>query len=183
MEKGKKIFLEHLYTLHAETLYKIAYMKLNFDEERAKEIVQETFFEACLKVDKLYEVENPLKWLIQVEIYMIKRENFRLWTGKTKDGIYKFSREVNIDTILEEDLPIENVDFCKNFWFEDLKKILSTREMIFIEKRYLKDKAYKQIAADLNITETACTSFGSRVHKKIKKFLKKRDKTSRNFDI
>ena len=35
----------------------------------------------------------------------------------------------------------------------------------------------------LNFTESACTSFGNRVHQKIKKNFQKRDKMSKNLDI
>ena len=55
-----------------------------------------------------------------------------------------------------------------------------------LKNEYTKDEYLmrtKEVADILQINESACTSFGNRIHKKIKKILKKRDKTSKNFDI
>lgn len=103
--------------------------------------------------------------------------------GKTEDGECKFYKEIDIDTVSEEKLPMEEAKLYEESLFEELEEILSKREIKFLKERYLNDKTYKEVAKTLQIKESACTSFGNRVHKKIKKFLKKRDKTSENLDL
>ena len=183
MDSGKNLFLEQLYKLYAEDIFNVAYMKLNYDEEKAREAVQETFSIACMKIDDIYQADYPQAWLFKVVDNVVKREKFRLCTGKTKDGEYKFVKEISIDKLLIEEMVIEKVEFYEDSVFDRLEKILTKREMQFIEERYLKGKKYKEVADILQINESACTSFGNRIHKKIKKILKKRDKTSKNFDI
>ena len=101
----------------------------------------------------------------------------------TEKGEYKFATEISMDKLSMEEMLVERMEFYEDSVFDNLEKILTKREMQFIEERYLKGKKYKDIANVLQINESACTSFGNRIHKKIKKLLKKRDKTSQNFDI
>ena len=154
MESEKKLFLENLYKLYSEDIYNIAYSKLNHDKEKAKEVVQETFALACMKVDTIYQAEKPIQWL-----------------SIRKDGKYSFFTEINIDMLPAEEMPIEEVEFYEGSIFDDLREILSEREMKFVEERYIKDKKYKEVADSLQITESACTSLGNRIHKKIIKYL------------
>ena len=160
MESEKKLFLENLYKLYSEDIYNIAYSKLNHDKEKAKEVVQETFALACMKVDTIYQAEKPIQWLLCVQSHIVKREKFRL--SIRKDGKYSF---------FKEQMPIEEVEFYEGSIFDDLREILSEREMKFVEERYIKDKKYKEVADSLQITESACTSLGNRIHKKIIKYL------------
>lgn len=183
MDSGKNLFLAHLYESYSNIMHKIAFSKLNCDKEKAEEIVQEAFAIACMKVDVIYQSDCALAWLLRVQDYLIKREHFRLCQGKTEEGEYVFLKEVSIDALSIEQIPIEQVEFYEESIFEELESILTKRELKFIEERYLNNKKYKEIAASLHITETACTSFGSRIHKKIKKNLEKRDKTPKNLDI
>ncbi|MEY8321335.1 sigma-70 family RNA polymerase sigma factor [Lachnospiraceae bacterium 46-61] len=183
MENGKQLFLEKLYTLYVEELYNFACKEFHYDKNKADEAIQEMFLIACIKVDTLYQSQYPKEWLKGVLKNVIKREKFRLYIGKTKDGEYKFCREIDIDTIAEENLPIEEMKLYENYLFEELEDILSKREIKFVKERYLNDKTYKDIAKTLQIKESACTSFGNRIHKKVKKFLKNRDKANRKLDI
>ncbi len=169
MESEKKLFLENLYKLYSEDIYNIAYSKLNHDKEKAKEVVQETFALACMKVDTIYQAEKPIQWLLCVQSHIVKREKFRL--SIRKDGKYSFFTEINIDMLPAEEMPIEEVEFYEGSIFDDLREILSEREMKFVEERYIKDKKYKEVADSLQITESACTSLGNRIHKKIIKYL------------
>lgn len=59
MDSGKNLFLEQLYKLYAEDIFNVAYMKLNYDEEKAREAVQETFSIACMKIDDIYQADYP----------------------------------------------------------------------------------------------------------------------------
>ena len=183
MDGGKILFLEQLYKLYAKDVYHVAYIKLNHDEEKAREAVQETFSIACMKIDDVYASDCPLAWLFKVAHNVIKREKFRLCTGKTEKGEYKFATEISMDKLSMEEMLVERMEFYEDSVFDNLEKILTKREMQFIEERYLKGKKYKDIANVLQINESACTSFGNRIHKKIKKLLKKRDKTGQNYDI
>ncbi|MEY8319896.1 sigma-70 family RNA polymerase sigma factor [Lachnospiraceae bacterium 46-61] len=169
MESRKRQFLEELYKSYSTDIFNIAYSKLNHDKDKANEVVQETFAIACMKVDTIYPAETPLRWLLCVQSNIVKREKFRL--SIRKDGKYNFFTEVNIDTLPAEQLPIEEVEFYEGSIFDDLKKVLSEREMKFIEERYIKDKKYKEVADSLQISESACTSLGNRIHKKIIKYL------------
>ena len=73
MNTGKRLFIEQLYHLYAEKLYNIAYVKLEYDEEKANKVLQETFSIACMKIDVLYYSEYPFAWLLQVQSFVIKR--------------------------------------------------------------------------------------------------------------
>ncbi len=183
MEHGKQLFLERLYTLYMEELYNFACNEFHYDKNKADEAIQEMFLIACIKVDTLYQSQCPKEWLKGVLKNVIKREKFRLYIGKTEDGEYKFCKEIDIDTVSEEKLLVEEIEFYDNYLFEELKIILSKREIKFVKERYLNDKTYKDVAKILQIKESACTSFGNRIHKKVKKFLKKRDKANENLDI
>jgi len=183
MENGKSLFLETLYTSYSDEIYQAAFNKMNRDKQKTEEIMQETFAIACMKVDQLYCSKSPFHWLLNVQRILIKREQFRLCMGKTKEGKYIFSKEISIDTLSKDQIPIEEVEFYEGSIFEELKKVLSEREIIFVEERYVKGKTYKEIADLLQFTESACTSFGNRIHQKIKKFFQERDKMSKNLDI
>lgn len=183
MENGRNLFLEGLYILYSDRIYKAAFKKLDRNKQKTEEIMQETFAIACMKVDQVYQSKSPFQWLMNVQRYLIKREQFRMCMGKTEEGKYKFSKEVSIDTLSKNQIPMEEVEFYEGSIFEELKKILSERELIFIEERYINGKTYKEIADLLQFTESACTSFGNRVHQKIKKNFQERDKMSKNLDI
>lgn len=173
MDNGKSLFLEHIYNKYAKVIYKVAFSKLNRDKDKTEEIVQEAFAIACMKVDLIYGSESVLTWLLRVQDYLIKREYFRLCIGKGEDGEYIFLKEVSIDTLSEEQLPIEQCEFYEETIFEELEEILNSRELKFIRERYLNDKNYKELANELQMTETACTTLGNRVRQKIKKNFKK----------
>ena len=59
----------------AEKLYNIAYVKLEYDEEKANKVLQETFSIACMKIDVLYYSEYPFAWLLQVQSFVILLED------------------------------------------------------------------------------------------------------------
>lgn len=171
MEENKRIFLEKLYQLHAKKLRDVAYMQLYYNREVARDLVQEVFLIAGLKVDTIYENENAYLWLQKTLKNLIKREKCKNIIGKNEDGSYIFAQEINIDDLSLEQIPIEETQFYEETIFEDLEKVLSKREMEFIKERYLEDKDHEEIAKKLNININASTSLGYRVKKKIKKIL------------
>lgn len=118
MEDGRSLFLEGLYRLYSNKIYKATFSKMNKNKQKTEEIMQETFAIACMKVDQLYHSKSPFQWLMNVQRHLIKREQFRLCMGKTKEGEYKFSKEVSIDTLSKEQMPIEEVEFYEGSIFE-----------------------------------------------------------------
>ena len=74
----------------------------------------------CMKVDALYQyqIKDIEAWLKKILSNVIKREKFRLYIGKTEDGEYKFCKEIDIDTVSEEKLPVEEIEFYDNYLFE-----------------------------------------------------------------
>ncbi len=84
MNTGKRLFIEQLYHLYAEKLYNIAYVKLEYDEEKANKVLQETFSIACMKIDVLYYSEYPFAWLLQVQSFVIKRRKISYLYGKNR---------------------------------------------------------------------------------------------------
>ena len=183
METGKQLFLETVYNTYSKKLYDFACKEFCYDKNKADEAMQEMYVIVCMKVDVLYQLQDTEAWLKKILSNVIKREKFRFCVGKTEDGEYKFYKEIDIDTVSEEKLPVEEMKFYEESLFEELEEILSKREIKFLKERYLNDKTYKEVAKTLQIKESACTSFGNRIHKKIKKFLKSRDKTSENLDL
>ena len=183
MKDGEQLFLEKVYTSYSKELYDFACKEFCYDKNKADEAMQEMYLIVCMKVDVLYQLQDIEAWLKKVLKNVIKREKFRLYIGKTEDGEYKFYKEIDIDTVSEEKLPMEEMKFYEESLFEELEEILSKREIKFLKERYLNDKTYREVAKTLQIKESACTSFGNRVHKKIKNFLENRDKTRENLDL
>ena len=111
MKDGEQLFLEKVYTSYSKELYDFACKEFCYDKNKADEAMQEMYLIVCMKVDVLYQLQDIEAWLKKVLKNVIKREKFRLYIGKTEDGEYKFYKEIDIDTVSEEKLPMEEMKF------------------------------------------------------------------------
>lgn len=173
MNTGKRLFIEQLYHLYAEKLYNIAYVKLEYDEEKANKVLQETFSIACMKIDVLYYSEYPFAWLLQVQSFVIKREKFRICMGKTEEEKYEFAKEISMDTLPKDQIPTQESESHENSLFEELQDILSTKELDHIEQRC---KNYKKSTKDIEQLNKNI-SLSSKLYHKVKSIIKKHHDT------
>lgn len=70
MEDGRSLFLEGLYRLYSNKIYKATFSKMNKNKQKTEEIMQETFAIACMKVDQLYHSKSPFQWLMNVQRHL-----------------------------------------------------------------------------------------------------------------
>lgn len=173
MNSGKRLFIEQLYHLYAEKLYNIAYVKLEYNEEKANKVLQETFSIACMRTDALYYSEYPFIWLLQVQNFVIKREKFRLCMGKTEEEKYEFAKEISADTLSKDQISTQESKSHESSLFEELQDILSTKELESIEQRC---KNYKKGIKEIEEINKN-TSLSNKLYHKIKNILKKHDDT------
>jgi RNA polymerase sigma-70 factor (ECF subfamily) len=64
-EQQKRRIFEHEFLPHIDSMYNFAY-RITFDEDDAKDLVQETFFKAFRFIESFHEGTNAKAWLFRI---------------------------------------------------------------------------------------------------------------------
>jgi len=168
-------WLEELYMQYSDDLIRMAKHRIGH-MQNAQDCVGEVFLLAVMKADELAAHPNKIAWLIKALDFMIKKHQ-RLHTRR------KTSVDANGKTITEYEyihlLPIDEMeatlfeDFRSNEdgLFSAYRDILTEQEILYLIYRFEYALNTNEIARRLKKTESATTTFGSRIRNKIKIFL------------
>lgn len=178
MNEEESAFLEYLFNKYYNNLYDIA-AKMTGNGETALDVVQETFYIASKKVSKLYKHPNHEGWLYKTLNNKIKEairsQNYIKSNGKISVILFDFWSEIKAsfkepqitDTYFAT---LQDIEFLDKF-----KNILSNRELEFVKLKYVEELSNTEIANKFNTTNTAVSTMGNKVRKKIKNFYENGD--------
>ncbi|MBR2593216.1 MAG: sigma-70 family RNA polymerase sigma factor [Firmicutes bacterium] len=174
MNSEQITLLDKLYDTYSEKLYIIARYRLG--EEYAKDAVQMVFLIAAKNIDVVFNHSNKNLWLYKTMNNVIKQ---LLYNKKyTSD---KKLREVSIDQIMvfgvSDEYEFDNLGIIL-----ELKNVLREKEYRYVTERFVNGHSNQELAGIFNMSYSSITSFGTRVLKKVKKYLEKRDKTHSKID-
>ena len=153
-------------------VYRFCLSQLQLDEEAASEVTQEVFLLFLNKCDRLEETFIRA-WLYKVTEYKAKEHFSR---------IKKEERLVPIDFDVEDpdQLPIaEILEACVSIKDEEIEKYktivlkgLSKSDQELYRLIYVEKKKHKEIAEELNLTESAVNSRAFRLNKRLDKIIR-----------
>jgi|GEM_PF-3934713 len=168
-------WLEELYTQYNDFLTKIAMHRMEH-KQNAQDCVGEVFLLAVMKADELAVHPNKIAWLVRALDFMIKK-NQTLHTRR------KTSVDSNGKTVTEYEyiqlLPIDEMETMlssesyadEDGLFSAYQDILTEQEILYLIYRFEYALSTNEIARRLQKTESATTTFGYRIRKKIQKHL------------
>lgn len=154
LRNGQIIFLEELYRANAKRIADWAYRHLG-DYEQAKDIVQDSFLIAVVKIDDVMASDNPKRWLYKTARnligHAIRERNKKLHIANSDISELDHDLELGLSEI-----------FPKTFSTCD-KKIL---HMYYYERCTI-----KEISDILGISISACKMRLLRLRKELRKIL------------
>ena len=152
-------FIAALFYDYAPKLSRKAY-RLLYDEEKARELVQDVFILASDKVELLLEHPYPYGWLIKTLDYMILRERQRLATGA-----YPAPASSLAETLANQEPPD-----CLD---EILPLALAEEDKQILRWRFEERMSYAEIGAKLNLSPAAAGMRLARAKERCRELLKK----------
>ena len=164
MRPEEDAFLEELYRELFPKLWRYALTALR-DPERAREVVQDTFHEAVLKVDQLMTHENPGGWLM-----LTCKNKIREYMRFRRRYLYRF---LSLDTDYasvswQSDRPDQETDEMDGPPIIDrIKARLAEEEFLLLKRFALDGASHLEIAKELNITVYASQKRLERIRKKL----------------
>ena len=155
-----------------EDVYSYCYSLVNSDTHEAEVLTQDVFvlfYEKCNELDDTY----ILRWLLVVaknkakEFYRQKKKDSAL---VSLDESFLVIDDNDIKKMFEENFTDNDIDIDK--YISILLKALNKKERELYYKIFQEKKSYKEIAAEMNITEAALSSRAIRLKKKIRTIIK-----------
>lgn len=159
-------FIDKLYTNQYKMLYSRAYAVLR-DTSICQEVVQDTFYLACQKIDSIMTSENPEGWLVialQYKIVRVLREK-----KQAAQYIAQLPEDFDFNNIIDERIQDEDVRLL----YPDLAL---HKDFELLEEFSLEDKSVKDIAKKHNMSVDACNKRLSRIKKIFRNILNKQNK-------
>lgn len=153
-------------------VYSYCYSLVNSDTHEAEVLTQDVFvlfYEKCNELDDTY----ILRWLLVVaknkakEFYRQKKKDSAL---VSLDESFLEIDDNDIQKMFEENFTDNDIDIDK--YISILLKALNKKERELYYKIFQEKKPYKEIAAEMNITEAALSSRAIRLKKKIRTIIK-----------
>lgn len=110
-EKQKHHIFEHEFLPHIDSMYNFAY-RITFDEDDAKDLVQETYFKAFRFIDSFREGTNAKAWLFRI----LKNSFINEFRKKSKEPTKVDYQEVEnyynsdeVNEVITSDLRVETL--------------------------------------------------------------------------
>lgn len=156
--------LHHLY-FNKLTLYAMSILR---DPIRAQDVVQDTFHEAIVHIDKLMEHENPGGWL------MLTLKN------KIRESERSRRRYIARFLSLESDIATELIAEIEQPADSDRQTLLKIEEILTKEEKYLlkrlifNNASHLEVSQELGITVWACQKRLERVRQKLRRIFPSR---------
>lgn len=139
-------FLEELFrkSINNLTLYATAVLR---NDAMAKDVVQDTFHEAILHIDKLMTHENPGGWLMDTLKNKIRESN-----RAQNRYLHRF---LSVDPdILAESAPLDD-SFDRlecRLILEEISKLLTAEDLYLLERLTLDRASHLEVSKELGIT-------------------------------
>ena len=160
-----KATAERIANMYYNDVFSYCLFKLQ-NKTEAEDLTQDTFlaFQIKITVDGLRD-DHIIAWLINTASNLIKhyfREHKRFIMEELNESHLTVA---DILECLERENPIppEKIEEQK----QQVLSILNEKEREFFNKRYIEHKSYREIAEELNISETAANVYCCRLRKKI----------------
>lgn len=159
MTPKQKVFLESFFREHFHYFVAYAFRYLK-DWEDAKEVTQEAFLTAIIKIDAFFDSECPMGWMKKT----IWKKASNVIRSKEKQSSVNVPIEaidanlVTYDTYTGIDSPITR---CA--------EILTPAEFSLFKRIVLNGESYSDVAAELGISECSCRKRVERIIKKLRK--------------
>lgn len=156
----QRSIIGYLYNEHYRMLFNLACSILRNDDT-AKEVIQETFRVACENIEKVFQSNNVIGWLVNTLQFSIKRYK------RQKHTMSKYIVQVpdDFDKIVDERLPDENIETL----YSDLA---AYEDFELLQEFAVYDRPIKEIAKKHNISIDACNKKLSRIKKIFRNLLK-----------
>lgn len=138
MKQHKDAFTQ-LIDAHMQTMYKTAYSMLGNDQDVA-DAIQETILTCWEKISRLEEPKYFKTWMTRILI------------NKCNDILRAKQKFVLVETLPE--IPAPDLGFANLEWNE-IMKVLTPKEQVVVNLYYSEGFKTTEIAAMLDITETA----------------------------
>ena len=162
MKDAKRLFIEELYNSYAKRIADWAYRHLG-DYELAKDIVQDTFLIAVIKVEDLMRSDNPQRWL-----YVTARNLIGHAIREKKKKVASFAN----------DFPTSQVNNGISLGLSELfPQSFSTYDRQLLSMYYLERRSIKEIADLYGISLSACKMRLLRLRKELKNVLNSCDQS------
>lgn len=159
MTPKQRVFFEAFFREHYHYLVAYAFRYLK-DWEDAKEITQEAFLTAIIKIDSFFDSESPIGW-IKKTIWK-KASNF----SRSK------SRQSSVN------VPIEDMDANLFVYdsYTDLDspitrcaELLDPKEFSLFKRIVVNGESYSEVATEFGLSEPSCRKRVERIIKKLRK--------------
>jgi RNA polymerase sigma-70 factor (ECF subfamily) len=129
-EKQKHQIFEHEFLPHIDSMYNFAY-RITFDEDDAKDLVQETYFKAFRFIDSFREGTNAKAWLFRI----LKNSFINEFRKRSKEPAKVDYQEVetyyNSDEINEVITPDLRVEALQNMIGDEVTNALNALAVDF----------------------------------------------------
>ena len=157
-----------------EQLYRACYGKLTMyaaaslrSQNKAQDIVQDTFHDAILRADLLMQHPNPFGWLMVTVKYKVLEEKRK----QTQDMLRFLSLETDLfaepgqrDPGLEQMSDAEEVPVL-----EQIQRALTPEEYLLLKRLTIDQASHAEVAQEFGISVYASQKRLERIRKKLKK--------------
>lgn len=155
-------FIEELHLLYFNklTIYATSVLR---DSTRAQDVVQDTFHEAVLHIDRLLAHENPRGWL------MVTLKN-KIRESERARRRY-ITRFLSLDSDIATELvaEIEQLDDSDQQVYLKLEQTLTKDENHLLRRLIFENASHLEVSQELGITVWACQKRLERVRQKLRR--------------
>ena len=166
LKKGDERAYKQLYNLHYNNLVVYCH-NLTKDQNRAKDIVQQTFVKIWIKKDSLY-IKSSIKSYLYRAVYNTFLKEYQKIKMEEK-ALMEIKNGALLSLIHEDENIQEERMKLLELAIADLPR--KNKEVFLLSKKF--GYQYKEIAAELDISEKAVEKHISRAKKSIKEWFEK----------
>lgn len=160
--------------------------KLLIEKSDAEDITQEAFTLALKQKDKYINAKDPKQWFYGTLSLLCKEANRKIKVNISIDdeaNKYITDKIIDCNDMTESITPI--TDKQAELLYDEILSMLSYKERILYDLRFISHKNEHQIAEELNISYNACRKQISRLKSKlfiiIKKMIIEKEKENENY--
>lgn len=159
MTPKQKMFLESFFREHYQYLVTYAFRYLT-DWEDAKEVTQDAFLTAVIKIDSFVGSENPLGWM--------KKTIWKKASNFSRSKLKQSSVSVPIESMAEALFAYDSYSGLDST-IARCAEILGPEEFSLFKRIVINGESYSDVAAELGLSERSCRKRVERIIKKLRK--------------
>ncbi len=169
--EGDKSAFDQLYTQYQKHVYYVGMQMFNEDEERAKDLVQNTFSEVYRCIANLQSAEAFFVWLSKIAY----QQGCNMLRYQSKDASYYASNDEEViarvvDAKSRDALTQLSYDETISLILNELK-LMSPNKRLIGYLRYFDELSIKEISEITNVKESTVISHLHRIKARLKKML------------